>query len=204
MARPLDGYRIDDDQGTEYTESSRRVDRSAAMAFGAAIASLVVAAIVVNQSASALEPQGAVAGNNFEVGTISLVDDDEGRSLVDLDNMVPGRPAQECIQVTYEGSLLPVELTLAAEADGELARHIMVEIDRADDGGFGRCDAFVATERLYDGLLADMAAADPLLADIYRNQGESTSFRFRFELLDEAEAMGQASTVDFRWEATPR
>ena len=73
------------------------------MAFGAAIASLLVSTIVVNQSSSALEPQGAIAGNSFQVGTIALSDDDEGQSLVNLADMMPGHPAQECIELTYDG-----------------------------------------------------------------------------------------------------
>lgn len=203
VARPLDDYRVGNDLGTIRTRTVRRIDRSAAMAFGAAIASLAVAAVVVNQSAAAIDPKGSIAGASLEVGTVVLADDDGGRSLIRLDSMLPGRPAEECIEITYEGTILPVELTLAVAVTGDLARLIMVEIDRASAGGFGRCDDLVAPDRVYQGSLADLASGGPLPVDVYRNQSDSTSFRFRFELLDEAEAMGLAVNVDFRWEAVP-
>lgn len=203
MARPLDQYRIDDGLGAQRAAASRRVDRSAAMAFGAAIASLLVATMVVNQSASALQPKGSIAGNSLAVGTITLADDDQGQSLVNLTNMVPSRPAQQCIEVTYQGTILPVSVGLTTVADGGLASHISVEIDKAATGGFDDCAAFTDAEPVYRGNLADLAAGPPLAVDVYRNQGDHTSFRFRFQLADDAEAMGQATTVDFRWEAVP-
>jgi hypothetical protein len=203
MARSLTQYRIDDGLQAQRAESARRVDRSAAMAFGAAIASLLVAALVVNSSAEALEPEGTLAGNSLEVGTITLVDDDQGRSLVDLANMVPDRPVEECIEVTYEGTLLPVEVSLVALVNGPLARFVTVEVDAATSGGYGRCEDLGQTRPLFRGSLAELAAGDPLIVDTYRNTGDGTSFRFHFELQDEAGAIGQAVSVDFRWEAVP-
>lgn len=204
MARALDQYRIDDGLGAERRESYRRVDRSAGMAFGAAIASLLVATMVVNQSAGALQPKGSVAGTGFQVGTITLDDDDEGRSLVNLANMVPRHPAQECIEVTYDGTILPVTVSLQALADGPLAEHIVVDIERGEGGGYGRCDEITGAEPLYHGQLSDLAAGEPLTVGTYRNTGDRTSFRFRFELEDDAAAIGQATSVDFRWEAVPQ
>ncbi len=204
MARPLDGYRIDDGLGAERRESYRKVDRSAGMAFGAAIASLLVATMVVNQSAGALQPKGSVAGTGFQVGTITLNDDDEGRSLVNLANMVPSRPARECLEVTYEGTILPVEVSLQALADGPLAEHVVVDIERGTGGGYGRCDEITGAEPVYHGSLASLAAGEPLAVGTWRNTGDRSSFRFTFRLEDDAAAIGQATSVDFRWEAVPQ
>lgn len=205
MARPLDRYRIDDDGlGAERRESYRKVDRSAGMAFGAAIASLLVATMVVNQSAGALQPQGSVAGTGFQVGTITLTDDDEGRSLVNLANMVPSRPAQECLEVTYEGTILPVDVSLQALADGPLAEHVDVDIERGTGGGYGRCDEITGAETVYHGDLASLASGEPVPVGTWRNTGDRSSFRFTFHLQDDAAAIGQATSVDFRWEAVPQ
>jgi hypothetical protein len=203
VARPLAQYLIDDGLQAQRRASHRRVDRSAAMAFGAAIASLLVATVVVNQSSSALQPQGSIAGNSFEVGTITLSDDDEGQSLVNLSNMVPSHPAEGCIDVTYNGTVLPVEVSLQALADGPLARYVEVAIDKATGGGFGRCGELTDVEPIYRGTLADLAAGEPLTVATYRNSGEHTSYRFHFTLRDDAGAIGQATTADFRWEARP-
>ncbi len=170
----------------------------------AAISSLLIATLVVSRSADAFDPDGTVAGNKLQVGTVSLVDDDRGRSLVDLEAMGPGRPVVQCISVQYDGTILPADLTLATTSEGDLDDYIEVEAEWGQGGGFGSCDGFIPTEQLYDGTLGALSAGDPLPVAGFLNQGEAISFRFRFELQDDARALGKAASVDFVWEAIPR
>lgn len=208
MARPLQPGLIvdpsaDESKEHEQVQASRRLDRSAARAFAAAISSLIIATLVVSQSAEALDPDGTVAGNSFEAGTVELVDDDLGRSLFDLTNMAPGRPVEECITVSYEGTILPVEVTLGATTSGELAPYLSVEVESGNGGGFGSCDGFEPAQSVFSGTIWTMAALDPRVVGTLRNQGDGITFRFRFELLDDGRAVGQATALDFVWEAVP-
>lgn len=202
MARPLEAEPSD---GTTVASGAggSALDRAAARAFAAAISSLIIATLVVSQSARALDPEGTVAGNSFEAGTIALVDDDLGRSLVDLSDMAPGRPVERCITVSYEGSILPVRVSLAATTTGPLADFLAVDVDAGTGGGFDDCDSFAADERVYSGTVADLATSPPIDVATVRNQNESMTYRFRFEVLDEAGAVGQAAAVDIVWEAVP-
>jgi len=84
MARSLDNYDVSNLARPERLLDPRRLDRSAARAIAAAISSLLITTLVVSSSVSALEPEGTIAGNSFGAGTITLVDDDRGRSLVNL------------------------------------------------------------------------------------------------------------------------
>lgn len=201
MARSLQSYvprQVDDAD----RPSAGRIDRATARALAAAVSSLAVATIVVSQSAHGLQLEGTANANDFESGTVALVDDDRGRSLVHLDNMAPGRPVEECIQVGYAGTILPVELSLAAETSGDIAPFVQVRVERGAEGRFGDCAAFVADAEVFDGTLEELDAAAIELGQI-RNEDEQISFRFVFDLADEAEAAGRTGSVDFIWEAVP-
>lgn len=206
MARPLASstHAVPD---TSLTDDERRIagrlDRAAARAFAAAISSLIIATLVVSQSAQALDPDGTIAGNSFEAGTVELVDDDLGRSLFNLSNMAPGRPVEKCITVSYEGTILPVELTLGATTNGELAPYLSVVVESGTGAGFGSCAGFEPDESVFSGTVWAMAAVDPKVVGTLRNQGDGLTFRFRFELLDDGRAVGQATALDFVWEAVP-
>jgi hypothetical protein len=203
MARPLAQF-LQATASPVEAESRRRLDQSTARALAAAVAALAIATIVVGQSSRALNPEGTAAANSFESGTVALVDDDEGRSLVDLDNMAPGRPSERCITVTYAGTILPVDVTIAAETTGDVAPYLLVEVERGSAGRYGDCAAFVADESIFDGRMSDLAWGDPLAVGTLRNEGDEVSFRFTFDLADEADAAGRSGSVDFVWEAVPR
>lgn len=207
MARPLEAGLTTDlsvEQAPTIDEkASGRLDRAAVRAFAAAISSLIIATLVVSQSARALEPEGTLAGNSFEAGTITLVDDDQGRSLVSLSDMAPGRPVIKCITVSYEGTILPVDVSLAASTDGPLADYLEVVIESGTGGGFGSCDTFVPDATIYSGTVGVLSRANPMPVGTLRNQDDDISFRFRFELVDDGRAVGESTSLDFVWEAVP-
>jgi hypothetical protein len=165
---------------------------------------LLITTLVVSSSVSALEPEGTIAGNSFEAGTITLVDDDRGRSLVNLDNMAPGRPVTECITVEYTGSIVPVDLSVAATADGALADYLWVEAELGAGGGFESCDGFQREAAVFSGTLGDIVKQGPMAVASFVNTGDAVTFRFRFEILDDGRAVGSATAADFVWEVVPR
>lgn len=183
--------------------ASRRVDHSTARAFAAALSALAISTLVVTTTSNALQPDGTIAANHLEAGTISITDDDGGRSLVELTNMAPGRENEQCIRVIYEGSVVPVTLTLAATTTGELPPHVMMGIERGTGAGYDTCENFVATDSVFTGRLSTLAEVSPMPLGRLLNQGESVSFRFTFELADEEAAIGKAAATDFIWEVTP-
>lgn len=201
MAQDLFTY---DDAEIEATEEKvrQRVDRSTASAVAAAVAALAVATLVVSTSSRALVSVSASNGTDLKAGTITITDDDRGRSLVDLGNMAPGRPVTQCINIAYTGSILPVELTMTTEVEGDIAEFVDVDVETGFDGGFGACDGFRSDGSIFDGRLDAMVEPDLSLGDI-RIDGEQRSFRFTFDLADDAAAAGRSGTVDFVWEAEP-
>lgn len=202
MARPL----IELDRSTNNrtdTEGEGWLTRSTARAFAAAISSLLIATLVVSHSTEALTAEGTVAGSAITSGTISLVDDDSGRSLFDLSDMAPGRPVERCIEVVYEGTIVPVDLSLKAETTGSLATFLNVSIEEGSGGSFDTCEGFAVSESVYEGTLADLAATDWLTLGRIVNTDTRRSYRITFGLQDQQAALGQAASADFIWEVTP-
>lgn len=202
MARPLtiEDFRGDDDEN----DSERRwVTLATARAFAAAMSVLAIATFVVNRSATALTIDGAVNASEVASGTIDLNDDDNGRSLFDLADMVPGRTSTQCITIRYDGSIVPVDLALQAEVEGDLGPYLDVVVEQGSTGGFEDCERFRSERIVYDGTLARMAAGNRIDLERILNQGESRVYRFRFTLKDTNEALGRASTVGFVWEVRP-
>ena len=189
-------------QETE-TPRDRQVSRSTARAFAAAISALLIATLVVARSGSALESEGTVAGTNFVAGTVSLVDDDQGRSLFNLSDMAPGRPAVRCINVVYDGSILPVDLTLQAEGEGPLLPFLLTTVEEGTGGAFTSCDGFEPTRVVYDGDLDSLTTRGRMALGTVNNTGEGRSFRVTFDLADEQDALSKAASAELLWEVTP-
>jgi hypothetical protein len=177
--------------------------KTTARAFAAAISALLIATLVVNRSSGALSAEGTSAGTSISSGTISIVDDDQGRSLFDLSAMAPGRPVVRCIEVVYDGTILPVDLAMKAEAGGTLAPFLDVMVDEGTGGTFENCDGFSVIRPVFSGSLGELADAEWLPLGRMVNVGDSRSFRIRLELEDTNAALGQSTSADFIWEVTP-
>lgn len=202
MARPLT---IEDLRSHDVAEDGQGgwITQGTARAFAAALSALLIATFVISRSGEALETEGTTTASQVTSGTIELTDDDNGSSLFDLTDMVPGRASEQCITISYGGTIVPVDLTMKAEITGDLAPYLDVLIERGASGGFGHCDDFVTSGRVFDGTLAELARRDRLGLERFLNQGDSSTYRVRFALQDRQEALGRASSVGFVWEVKP-
>lgn len=187
-------------------ESSPRdlgVTRRTGRSFAAAVSVLLLAALVVNRSGAALTGDAASASSVITSGTIELTDDDRGRSLFDLRDLTPARPVARCIEVTYEGTILPAALSVRAEAAGELAPYLDVTIEEGRGGGFDSCELFVASERVFDGALDELADHGWIDLGEVVNTGEGRTYRIVLAVQDRHEALGLESSLELAWEVTP-
>lgn len=203
MARSLlDFHEADDSIAVENRDS--RVGRLAGAALASAISALIIGSLVVTFSERALDPAGTVAAGSLTSGTISLVDDDQGRSLFDLTDMAPGRPVVHCLEVVYDGTIVPVEMSMRAEATGDLTQYLDVRIEDGEGGGFDDCGAFSPIGEVFTGTLEELAASGWIALGDIVNAGDGVSFRISFDLQDRREALGRAANASFVWEVTPR
>lgn len=202
MARPLADLqtsRPDVESATRDLRLTRRTSRS----FAAAVSVLLLATVVVNRSGAALTGSTADSASVLTSGTIEIGDDDQGRSLFDLRDLVPNSPVTRCLEVAYTGSILPVSLSLRAEAGGSLAEYLDVTIEEGSGGGFESCAGFVPAGLVYDGSLDDLADRSWIDVDEVVNSGERHSFRIQIAVQDRPEALGQETTMELAWEVVP-
>lgn len=202
MTRPLSELRISAPD-TESATHDLRVTRRTSRSFAAAVAVLLLATVVVNRSGAAFTGSTADSSGVVSSGTIELGDDDQGRSLFDLRDLVPGRPVTRCLEVAYTGTILPVELAVRAEARGSLAQFLDVTIDAGTGGGFESCNGFVPSDAVYRGTLDDLAARSWVEVAEIVNSSERRTFRIEVAVQDRAEALGRETTLELAWEVTP-
>jgi hypothetical protein len=188
--------------GPEGTEESAGTARATARALATALALLMISLLVVTRSRDAFDTNPAAAEASFTTGDVRLTDDDNGSTLFDIPNMVPGRPESDCIAVTYEGDVVPVDIRLDASAEGALAGALLVTIEEGTGGGFQNCGGFEPTGVLYEGSLGDLADADALDAFTAEATPASRTFRFTFDLDPDVPVQGRATAgADLAWTA---
>ena len=163
-------------------------------------------------------------GNNFAAGDVTIVDDDTGSVLFNIGNFAPGETFENCIAVTYNGSLdADVRLysaNLATTTALNLAPQINVTVEEGTGSGFtatelggneGDCTGFVASSTLtavgetldsfatnYTNFATGLSAWAPL-----GGSGDSRTYRFVVELDAAAPNayQGMDAQIDFVWEA---
>jgi hypothetical protein len=201
MARLLEQQPLVTD-AEENNEESAGTARATARALATALALLMISLLVVTRSRDAFDSNPAQAEASFTTGDVRLTDDDNGSTLFDIPNMVPGRPASDCIAVTYEGDVLPVDVHLDASADGALVGALLVKIESGTGGGFQNCGGFHADGVLYDGTLHDLAESRPLAAFTAEETPAARTFRFTFDLDPDVPVEGHATaSADLAWTA---
>ncbi|HMQ27957.1 MAG TPA: hypothetical protein PKA98_18355 [Acidimicrobiales bacterium] len=159
------------------------VGRTTARAIAAAVALLIVSILVVTRSRAAFTTEGTGADVEFAAGTVQLTDDDYGSSLFAVQDMVPDRPERDCIVVSYDGNVLPVDVILSSEARGDLADLLQVVVERGAGGAFQDCTGFTPEATVFDGTLSALATADGVEAFRVEDSPAAQTFRFTFTLL---------------------
>jgi hypothetical protein len=175
-----------------------------------ALSFILIAVLVVTSSRAAFVAQNDNMTNQVTAAAIDLADNDSGTAMFPaVTGLKPGTTLYSCIDVTYEGTVDPVEVKLYASGvpTGTLAPYLnlTVEIGADTADAFRTCTNFSATGTIYTGTLSGFATAhggyaagastwNPSLS------GEIRTFRFGLTVQDNALAEGLTSTFGFSWE----
>jgi hypothetical protein len=179
----------------------------------------VVGSIVAFGTFSAFSSSTENPGNNFDAGTVAISDNDAASALYNVTNRKPGDFVQNCIKVTYNGTLASdVKLYLPDTVNAQVADYTNLTITSGTGSNFG-CSDFAADlsgSNVYTGELDDFRTAhnsyanglvDNPLAQTQWDADDTVTYRFRVELQDNnaansATATGYASgTHKYVWEA---
>ncbi len=199
--------------------------RATAVRFTMVLLALLLASFsVLATSRAAFTDTTSNTGNDFAAGTVTIVDDDTGSVMFNIGNLAPGDSFENCIEVTYTGSLdADVRLygaNLTTNTASNLAPELNLTIQEGTGGGFvatelggneGDCTGFVSSSTL-----SGIGETIDSFASSYTNFGTGLSswaptgsssatrtYRFVVEL-DAAVAnayQGMDAQIDFVWEA---
>ena len=157
--------------------------------------------------------------NNFNAGTVTLTDNDNGAAMFNVTGMRPGQTEVACIRVTYTGTL-NVPVKLYGTSTGALPPFLDLNVQRGtmpanafvtEPNAADSCAGFATQTTLFNAKLNTFAttyaggyndpgtaAAAPLWAT-----GENHVYRVAVTLpttVDNA-AQGAVATTTFTWEA---
>lgn len=153
-------------------------------------------------------------GNTFAAGSVIITDNDSGAAMYNAADQGPGSVVQECITVTYQGSLAADVRLYTTSTVNAFAQYVDMTIEKdTGPGVFGDCTGFTADAGgpLFSGTLqaftttydsyANGIAHFPV-AQAQWNQNDEVTYRFTLTLQDNNAAQGGASGAhDFVWEA---
>lgn len=149
-------------------------------------------------------------GNLFRTGTIDIDTDAPAQLLFDVDGLYPGTVLESCITVSYVGSIPGIGVRLHARMAGGtgLETFVLTSVQLGRGGGDGSCAGFTPARSMFDGTLAELAAAHPdyddgaeLWADA--QPGDQAVVRVTAQLADDNAAQGLTTDFFVTVEARP-
>ena len=175
-----------------------------------ALSFIAVSVLVVTSSRAAFVAQNDNTGNQVTAASVDLTDTDSGSAMfANVTGLMPGTELSRCIDVTYTGTVDPLDVRLYATAapTGALAPYLDLTVEVGADATpvFGDCTGFAASATVYSGTLAGFATAHGTYAAGATTWDPAASpdtrtFRFRLSVQDNAAAEGLSSTFGFSWE----
>lgn len=203
MPRPFDpAFAGGRDAAAE--DEAHASNRSTARVLAAALAALLVSFLVIDRSSVAFQAKSENADNRFTPGRVTLTDDDAGAPLFSLPDLVPGATAENCIQLTYAGSVFPATVRLSGTGAGPLAPSLSMKVEAGTGGGFDDCKGFQPSGSLFEGTLESFLASHPAERglEVFHPVADAPNrtFRFSFGLPETFQDQGEESTASFEWE----
>lgn len=191
---------IDDEEATVVDGASITAVRLLAIA----ITALLVSFLVIDRTSTALSAGAATPPAELIAGRVELTDDDADRTLFDLSDLLPGRPAANCIGVAYEGTVFDGAVELRGRGAGALAPHLDVRIESGTGGGFGRCGGFRPEGVVFDGTVAELVGRHgpdgrALVAMRLETTRQRRTFRVTLEVRDVEAAEGATASFELLW-----
>lgn len=198
---------------TSDRESPRRGKAAALPAwqrFGVPILSLaLVSLVVVIGSRAAFSDTTSNATNNWAAGTVVITDDDAGAAMFNASDMTPGDSVENCIVVTYSGTLVPATVSLYGTIGGSgLDAYLDLDLDIGSGGVFGDCTGFTKDTGgdIFTNTLANFSTSHTNFGNGLQSWSpaanpESKTYRFILTLQDDNGAQGLDASATFTWEA---
>jgi hypothetical protein len=155
---------------------------------------------------SAFSSQTTNGANSFAAGTVDLTDNDSGAAMYSVSNRKPGQAVQQCIKLTYDGTLPSDVKLFTTSTINALGGYVDLTIEKGTATGatFPGCGTFTSESTIYTGTLGAFATAKNSYANgvaafpgsqTQWNQNDTLVYRFTLTLQDDNSANGGATPL---------
>lgn len=182
--------------------------------FGSLAAVALVGVVGFVGTQAAISDTTENPGNQFNAGTIELVDNDADAYMYQVNNVQPGDSVDRCIRVSYSGTLdSTVNLFMTTPID-TLGPYVDMTIEAGTQAtsSFPTCTGFTSAATIYTGTLADFQTTYPsAVAGLAYSpngaspwtDGDSVVYRVTLTLQSTARAPGEdfSGTHSYSWQA---
>jgi hypothetical protein len=177
---------------------------------GAPVAAfLLVGLLVMGTSRAAFFDTTTNGVNSFATGDVVLTDDDGGSAMFAVTGAKPGTNYVKCINVQYDGSIVPADVELYVAA-GDMAGtglddYLNMTVELGTGGTFADCTGFAGAS-VFSGTLDAFASTYTDFASgtgswTAAATGDDRTYRFTLNVADNNLAQNKNATVTFTWEA---
>ena len=168
---------------------------------------LVSASLVWHASYAAFTSITGNPGNSWNTGRVSLTNDTSGVAIFNnVSGLIPGSFGNNCILVTYTGTVASTVKLYAANYSGAVGPYLTLTIET---GAGTSCGAFGAATTIFSGTLQTMRTTNTSFATGLpaaspwspATNGAAKPYKFSYVLGDDNAAQSATTSVDFVWEA---
>jgi hypothetical protein len=177
----------------------------------AVAAALIVGAATWDTTTAQISASTGNESNSWDAGNVDIESDATSRLLFDADNLFPGRIVENCVAITYVGSVDAVDVRVFGSVAGGtgLDAHLETRVLAGDGGGHDDCTGFVASgSPLFTGTFAELAgdhgsfeAGLPLMTAV--DEGASRTLQVTVEVADTDAAQSLVTEFELVIEARP-
>jgi len=148
--------------------------------------------------------------NRWSAGTIELEADTASLLLLNVSDIWPGHTVQDCVLVTYRGSVPDVDIRLfgQVQAGTGLDHYLVATIETGSGGSAGSCDGFRPVGRpIFSGRLDTLTSrgafeeAPSILP--HAGRGDRIALRITLDLVDDNASQGLSTDFALAVEARP-
>lgn len=129
------------------------ITRTTGNVIAGVLALALTAGLIVRTSQAAFTSTTDNTGNSVEAGTVVLTDNDSGSALLTIANAYPGYSQENCIRVTYSGTIDPTVVRVystsafstAPNGTLDMEDQVNITIWEGTGGTFNDCTGFTAS-----------------------------------------------------------
>jgi hypothetical protein len=185
-----------------------RTRTRAAVLGGLVVGIIASAALVWGSTSAAFYGRSSNNADSWAAGTVALSDDDggttptTGTAMFSVAGIQPGDTGQQCITVTYGGTVAAAVKLYQTGASGSLGATLNITVEQGTGGSYSSCTGFITGSTIYTGTLGGLSTTYAGGVGTWAaTNGATKTYRTTWSVQDDNAGAGQTAQTTFTWEA---